>query len=174
MVPIDDTHCMIFGFRHFHDSIDPYGHGRRDECGKEKVDFAPGQTRDRPYDEQQRNPGDWEVTVSQGPIPDHGGENLGSTDTGVAMMRRQMRRGARGEMAADPHRPQNGWSARATFAYDTVLRLPVRDSDDDDLVAEVGRRTADIVFTAPQAPGPERDAAIRDRIKALKDELLAR
>lgn len=173
VVPIDETHCMIFGYRHFHESIDPYGHGRRDECGTEKVDFAPGQTRQRPYEEQQRNPGDWEVTVSQGPIPDHGGEHLSRSDTGVVMMRRQMRRGARGEVAADAHQPQNGWSARATFAYDTVLRLPVRNTGDDDLVAEVGRRTADIVLSAPEEPGPDREAAIRQRILGLKDELLA-
>jgi len=173
VVPIDETHCMIFGYRHFHDSIDPYGHGREDECGKEMVDFAPGQTQHRPYEEQQRNPGDWEVTVSQGPLPDHGNENLGSTDTGLSLMRRQMRRGARGEVAADAHQPQNGWAVRATYAYDTVLRLPVRNSGDDELVAEVGRRTSEIVFNAPEEPGPEREAAIRGRIQALKDKLLA-
>ena len=172
-VPVDDEHCMIFGYRHFSKALDPHGFGKPEECGKELVDFAPGQTRHREYEEMQRNPGDWEVLVSQGPRPDHGREHPGSTDTGVMMMRKQYRRALRGETPPDVHLPQNGWNARATYTFDSVLRIPPRNQNDEALVAEVGRRATDIVLAAGEPPGPDRDQAISARIEAMKEDLIA-
>ena len=171
-VPIDDEHCMVFGYRHFSEALDPHGFGKPEECGKEMVDFAPGQTRHREYEEMQRNPGDWEVLVSQGPQPDHGREHPGWTDTGVMMLRRQYRRALRGESPPDVHLPQNGWNARATYTFDSVLRIPPRNQNDAALVAEVGRRATDIVLAAEEPPGPSRDQAISARIKAMKEEMI--
>ena len=172
-VPIDDEHCMVFGYRHFAKALDTHSLGKPEECGKEMVDFAPGQTRHREYEEMQRNPGDWEVLVSQGPLPDHGREHPGWTDTGVMMLRQQFRRALRGETPPDLHLPQNGWNARATYTFDSVLRIPPRNHNDEALVAEVGRRTTDIVLAAEEPPGPERNQAISERIKALKEELIS-
>ena len=172
-VPIDDTHCMIFGLRHFNEDVTSPEYRDRSKVGKEKIDFAPGQAMGRTYEETQRMPGDWDVLVSQGPIPNHGGEHRGTTDEGVLILRRQLRRGIRGEIEPDPHLPQNGWETRATFSFDTILRIPPRNSGDAELVAEVGRRATDIVLEAPEAPGPDRDAAIAGRMKALKESLLA-
>ena len=172
-VPIDDTHCVIFGLRHFNDETDAPEFGDRRKVGKERIDFAPGQTGNRAYEEMQRDPGDWDVLVSLGPIPNHGGEHLASTDTGVMMLRRQFRRGVRGEVAPDTHVPQNGWAQRATFTFDSILRIPPRGKDDASLVADIGQRTVDIVLQAEEEPGPERDAAITRRIKALKESVLA-
>ncbi len=170
-VPVDDTHCMIFGYRHFSEALDPHGFGKPEDCGKERVDFAPGQTMHRDYEEMQRDPGDWEVLVSQGPLPDHGREHLGRTDTGVTMMRRQFRRALRGESEPDLHLPPNGWDARATYTFDSVLRIPPANGDDGALVAEAGRRATDIVLAAREPPGPDRDLAIAKRIEAMKEEL---
>ena len=172
-VPIDDEHCMVFGYRHFAKALDLHGFGKPEECGKEMVDFAPGQTRHREYEEMQRNPGDWEVLVSQGPRPDHGREHPGWTDTGVMMLRRQYRSALRGETPPDVHLPQNGWNARATYTFDSVLRIPPRNQNDAALVAEVGRRTTDIVLAAEEPPGPDRDQAISARIKVMKEELIS-
>ena len=127
----------------------------------------------RPYVAAQLVPGVWEVLVSQGPIPNHGGEHRGTTDEGVLIIRRQLRRAVRGEMETDLHLPQNGWDTRATYSFDTILRIPQCDSGDDELVAEVGRRAVDIVLEAPEAPGPGRDAAIAERMEAMKESLLA-
>ena len=171
-VPIDDEHCMVFGYRHFAKALDLHGFGKPEECGKESVDFAPGQTRHREYEEMQRNPGDWEVLVSQGPLPDHGREHPGWTDTGVMMLRRQYRRALRGESPPDVHLPQNGWNARATYTFDSVLRIPPRNQNDAALVAEVGRRATDIVLAVEEPPGPSRDQAISARIKAMKEEMI--
>ena len=170
-VPVDDTHCMIFGYRHFSEALDPHGLGKPEDCGKERVDFAPGQTMHRDYEEMQRDPGDWEVLVSQGPLPDHGREHLGRTDTGVTMMRRQFRRALRGESEPDLHLPPNGWDARATYTFDSVLRIPPANGDDGALVAEAGRRATDIVLAAREPPGPDRDRAIAKRIEAMKEDL---
>ena len=38
-IPHDDDHCMIIAWRSFGDGIDPAGHGKREDCGKNKVDF---------------------------------------------------------------------------------------------------------------------------------------
>jgi hypothetical protein len=43
-------------------------------------------------EEHQRFPGDYEAQVSQGPITAHSEEHLTSTDRGVAMLRRSLRR----------------------------------------------------------------------------------
>ena len=173
-VPIDDTHCMIFGYRHFSEALDPCGFGKPEECGREMVDFAPGQTMHREYEEMQRNPGDWEVLVSQGPLPDHGREHMGWTDTAVMMMRRQLRRVQRGEMAPDVHLPQNRWDARATYTFDSVLHIPPAQENDKALVAEVGRGATDIVLAAKEPPGPKRDHAISERIRAMTKSFNAR
>lgn len=172
-VPIDDANCMIFGFRHYARSIDPEGLGDPSKCGKEQVDFAPGQTMHRSYEEMQRSPGDWEVLVTQGPLPDHGAEHPGWTDTGVMMMRRQYRRAIRRGSPPDLHLPQAGLDCRITYTFDSVLRIPPHASNDGALVAEAGRRATNIVVKAPEPPGPGRDAAIAERIRAMKEELIA-
>ncbi len=172
-VPIDDTHCMIFGIRHFRDDVNDPEYRDRSKVGEEKIDFGPGQTMGRPYEEAQRVPGDWEVLVSQGPIPNHGREHRGTTDEGVLIIRRQFRRGIYGDVEPDMHMPQNGRDTRATFSFDTILRIPARGSGDDELVTEVGRRAVDIVLKAPEAPGLGRDSAIAERMKAMKESLLS-
>ena len=66
-VPIDDTNAMIFGLRHFNDKTDASEFSDRSKVGKERIDFAPGQTGGRPYEETQRDPGDWDVLVRSWP-----------------------------------------------------------------------------------------------------------
>jgi hypothetical protein len=43
-------------------------------------------------EEHQRFPGDWEAQVGQGPITFHSDEHLATSDAGVAMLRRLLRR----------------------------------------------------------------------------------
>lgn len=171
-VPIDDTNAMIFGLRHFNDKTDAPEFRDRSKVGKERIDFAPGQVGGRPYEETQRDPGDWDVLVSLGPIPNHGGEHRGVTEEGVLILRRQLRRGIRGELDPSCHLPQNDWEIRATYTFDTIMRVPPRESGDDDLLSEAGSRAIDIVLQAPEPPGPQRDAAITKRMEALKESLL--
>ena len=82
VVPVDDTHYRLF------------------HAGKVTGDFVPRSPRH--YDgrlwsqlseeEHQKFPGDWEAQVGQGPISLHSEEHLTTSDKGVAMLRRMMRR----------------------------------------------------------------------------------
>ncbi len=93
VLPVDDTHCQIIGWRHFNPELDLAGRGNRAKVGLNMVDFL-GQTgSERSLEEALRSPGDYEAQVGQGPIAIHALETLGKTDTGVAMLRRLLRRG---------------------------------------------------------------------------------
>ena len=89
------------------------------------------------------------------------------------ILRRQLRRGIRQDVEPTCHLPQNNWDARATFTFDAIMRIPPRESGDNDLLSEVGSRATDIVLQAPESPSPERDAAITERIKALKESFMS-
>jgi nitrite reductase/ring-hydroxylating ferredoxin subunit len=52
-----------------------------------------GQYKDRPYDERQWIPGDYDAMATQGPINIHDNETLGSLDRGVILFRRFVRTG---------------------------------------------------------------------------------
>ena len=112
IVPIDNTHCWAIGFRHFNSVIDPGNEGRRDMVGLGKVDFM-GQTDERPYQDRQRSPGDWDALVAQGKIAIHANEHLCSTDKGVVLVRRQLRTGIRSVQTGNRCRPRadigTGW-----------------------------------------------------------------
>jgi phenylpropionate dioxygenase-like ring-hydroxylating dioxygenase large terminal subunit len=101
-VPVDDTHTIGF-------HIEGY-----DASDQEKVTTfsrakegrtAGTQEKHRDYADTQRNPDDKEAQVSQRPIAVHALEHLGTTDRGVVMFRRMLRR-ALEEMKAGRD-PQN-------------------------------------------------------------------
>ncbi len=168
-VPMDDTHCMILGWRHFNDRVDSKGRGNENEVGKNKVDFV-GQAGDRPYEESQRDPGDWDVQVSQRPIAVHRLENLGSSDAGVAMLRRMLRRPIRalagGQEPKDEAMADDG--PLPSYTHDTVLCMPpVPNGDDRQLLREVGRRVTEIILAADKHHGREREAQIRRKLRQL-------
>ncbi len=126
MVPIDDTHTMTIGWRFFREELDPAGLGDPGKVGKGGIDFV-GQTADeRPYAERQRIPGDYEVQVSQRPIAVHELENLATSDRGVVMLRRMIRRAIRAigkpESGRVPgHERQSRVEGRiGTYCQDTV------------------------------------------------------
>jgi nitrite reductase/ring-hydroxylating ferredoxin subunit len=159
MVPIDDTHTVTIGWRFFNDALDPEGKGDRARVGKGTIDFV-GQYPDRPYAERQRQPGDYEVQVSQRPIAVHALENLGSTDRGVAMWRRLVRQGIRAVAAGEPvARPPAG--AVPTYTQDTIVRIPPRPDGDRELLRELGRRVAADVLASAGLRHEERAARLR-------------
>ncbi len=173
-VPIDDRHCWIFGWRYFNDVVDPRGEGDWDAVGPGMVDFAPGQSGDRPYEEKQRQPGDWDAIVSQRPIAVHDLEHLGTTDAGVVLHRRLLRQAVRGETPPNPHFAAGLGTAERpvpSYVYDTVLKVPpVPGTDERDLIADVAKRVNDVVLDADDVVGPERQRIIAERIQALEAE----
>lgn len=137
-VPIDDTHCMNIGFSHLHESW--------------KMESRPhfGQTDDRPYEERQRRPGDFEAQVGQGSITIHGREHLATADRGVIMFRKLLRQGIKQvREGRDPKGIDRAeGNVVSTLAQDTVLCISPESSPEKDikLLREVGRKVAAGVY----------------------------
>jgi hypothetical protein len=156
MVPVDDTHTIIVGWRFFSSVLDPDGQGDRGRVGLETIDFL-GQVADRPYAERQRQPGDYDAQVSQRPIAIHALEHLASSDRGVAMLRRLIHREIRCHGAGEPPRTLPARRPLATFTQDTVIRLAVDPVDDRALLRAHGKRVGDaLVAGAELAPAERR------------------
>jgi nitrite reductase/ring-hydroxylating ferredoxin subunit len=82
VVPVDDTHYRLF-------------HAARvsgDEVPRSPRNYDGRLWSQLSEDEHQRFPGDWEAQVGQGPISLHSEEHLATSDRGVVMLRRMMRR----------------------------------------------------------------------------------
>lgn len=158
-VPIDDTNTLLIGWRHFNELVDPDHLGREDLVGFGTVDFV-GQTGERSYEERQRNPGDFDAQVSQRPIAIHALEKLGTTDRGVVMMRRHLRRAIRGEIDREPLRPVGG--EIPTVAHDTVVEISADPrADDRKLLHETGRAVVRAIKAGHGAVRGEREELIR-------------
>ncbi len=165
MTPIDDTRTAIIGWRFFRPELDPSGFGDSSKVGKQSIDFI-GQVEDRPYVERQRQPGDYEVQVSQRPIAIHALENLASSDRGVATLRRLIRRRIRASAAAESHlqpRP-NSDGFVGTFCQDTVWPASLVT---DLSLKQFGDVVADQVIATPGLPDRERLSALRVRLGEL-------
>jgi nitrite reductase/ring-hydroxylating ferredoxin subunit len=111
-VPLDDTNTMQIGYYRALEGKDP------------QRGTVFGQDGNRPYEERQRVPGDWDAQVSiHGGMSRHGLEHLATTDRGVIMMRNMIRRGIRaagaGEELGYPI-PPNG-AALPTYSHDRVI-----------------------------------------------------
>lgn len=166
-VPIDDTHCWIFGFRHFSDELEKQGIGNRALVGRNSLDIY-GQTGERTYEEMQRNTGDWEAEVSQRPIAIHGAENRGSTDRGVIQLRRSLLRAL--DEAPAPTPSVDG--VVPTWTSNTVMTVPERQGEDDrDLLGRIGRAVVDIVIAADGFAPADRSARIAAALKEIPARL---
>jgi nitrite reductase/ring-hydroxylating ferredoxin subunit len=105
-----------------------------------------GQANDRPYEERQRYPGDYDMMMSQGKIAIHGYENLTPTDYGViglrAMLREGMQAVSEGKDPLGINRDPN-YRIR-TRTQNTFLRVPPAATPEADvaLLKEIGRKVA--------------------------------
>lgn len=168
--PIDNATCKIIGWRHFHDDQNPDGLHNEKECGLEMVDFF-GQTGERPYEERQRLPGDWDAQVSQGAIANHRAEHLISTDKGVMQLRRKLRKciktvEAGGRLKPSPLRFPD--DTIPTYCHDTVIRVPgINDENEAKLLQKIGQEVTNIVVNGDYQDDENRVAEIKSRIDKL-------
>ena len=136
-VPIDDTHTMQIGFNRA-----PAGRDVRRNAGF-------GQDGNRPYEERQRVPGDYDAQVSlHGGIARHGLEHLASTDRGITILRNMLRRGIRAvQQGADPrHGPPQDGRIIPTYSQDRVVAgIPPAPTPEEDtrLLREIGRKVVE-------------------------------
>ncbi|MDA0706887.1 MAG: aromatic ring-hydroxylating dioxygenase subunit alpha [Proteobacteria bacterium] len=167
--PIDDTHTRVIGWRYFNDSVDPNHSGDPTAVGLDKID-AVGQIEDRDYPEQQREPGDYEAIMSQGPIAIHERETWVDTDRGVGMMRRLVREGIAAVRDGKPFTalPQDVPGVVPTFTQDSVIERPPRDGcDDDKLIREYGKRYGQIVIASAEVNPEDRKAYLQVELDKL-------
>ena len=157
IVPIDNTHCWAIGFRHFNEVIDPRNEGCRDMIGIGKVDFM-GQTDERPYEDRQRSPGDWDALVAQGKIAIHANEHLCSTDRGVVLARRQLRTGIRAVQNGQPLPAPRRYGDKIvpTYNNETVLKVPFQGERDKDAMRAFGQAVCRAAIETENMPLDER------------------
>jgi phenylpropionate dioxygenase-like ring-hydroxylating dioxygenase large terminal subunit len=85
-VPVDDSHCRVLLTMRAPKSPD----GKRPMRGLEAEKFKPWHQ--RTLEERQDQPGDYEAQAGQGPISLHSEEHLATSDRGIGMQRRMLRR----------------------------------------------------------------------------------
>ncbi|NDZ16893.1 (Fe-S)-binding protein [Variovorax sp. WS11] len=171
--PVDNTTCRIIGWRHFHADADPRGLADESRCGPESVDFF-GQGGDRPYEERQRIPGDYDAQISQRPIAIHALENLTRCDRGVAMLRQLLRRQIKrvaegGEPTLSPVR---SGGLIPTYTHDTVVPVPARGGDreaDGALLRAVSKAITEIVVKGPHQEQADRLQQVRALIREFAE-----
>jgi nitrite reductase/ring-hydroxylating ferredoxin subunit len=166
IVPVDDRHSLQIGFRHLAPHLDPDGKDRPEAIGVNQIDFE-GQDGAEDFPARQRRPGDFDAQVSQRPIAVHAAEHLASTDRGVAMLRRLLRRGSRAH-AADRLLPGQSTATGliGTFCQDTVSALPPA-SDDRALLRAHGAAVAGALLASAAEHSRLRAAAIRHAVENL-------
>jgi nitrite reductase/ring-hydroxylating ferredoxin subunit len=136
-VPIDDTHTMQIGFNRA-----PEGRGVRMGAGF-------GQDGNRPYEERQRVPGDYDAQMSiHGGIARHSLEHLASTDRGVIMLRNMIRQGIRAvQQGTDPrHNSHQAGQIISTYSQDRVIAgIPPAPTPEEDrqLLRTTGRKVVE-------------------------------
>lgn len=90
----------------------------------------------RTYEEMQREPGDYEAQIGQGPVAVHAREHLATSDRGVAMMRRGIREAIEAvEQGRDPVNVWRNGQLMPTHAGDCALRVPKAANPEDDAQA---------------------------------------
>ncbi|MFM9888174.1 MAG: Rieske 2Fe-2S domain-containing protein [Burkholderiales bacterium] len=180
VTPVDDHNCFYIGIRNINDSNVSSRQRKLDESmfGVGRLGII-GQTPDRPYEERQREPGDYDACVSQGLIVNRKAEHLGTTDRGVVMLRRMLMRAIqaieRGEPPTVPRLVRGGNAVR-TYCHEFVYRAdPDAGMDDRSRLEAFGRRAAQIVVDTDGLPPAEREVVARERIRdMLKREEPAR
>jgi nitrite reductase/ring-hydroxylating ferredoxin subunit len=175
-VPGDDTSCWIFGLRHFSAELEHGGAGNKDLVGYESLDLY-GQTSGRTPEQMQRNPGDWEVEVSQGAIARHSAENLGLSDQGVVALRASLRRAVKAvENGQVPPLQATGSDGATTPTYtsNTVLAFSApKGADDTELRRRIGRFVVSEVVKADEYEPATRTEQLRRALAAIPSRVLA-
>lgn len=168
VVPVDDVNCKIIAWRHFNNMVGNEPDYER--IGLNKVDFI-GQTGvERTQEEAHREPGDFEAQVGQGPITINKLERLGTTDTGVALLRSTLRRGIRRVMKRENiRRPNLNVEGRVpTMSGDVVLDIPESGKDEATQRKIVGRAVGKIVVDTMQLAYEERQSEMKKRLKKIR------
>ena len=145
-VPIDETHTLYISLFHVlgDEEVEFDRPADRGFSIPEAAEF--GTMEDRPYEERQRVPGDYDAQVAQRPIAIHALEHLATTDRGLIRVRNIVRQGIRNvQDGRDPmglHRETG--RVIDTYSNHTIRRMPPAPTPEEDrqLLLEVAREMA--------------------------------
>ena len=171
-VPLDDHNALYIGAGHWDERSAPRSKSL-DDYGVDKHPLI-GQTAERPYKERQREPGDYDAVVSGGAIVNRKAEHLGTTDRGVALIRRMLAHAItttrEGKVPAIPRLPQGGKPVQ-TYAHEVILKLPDAGAlADRPVLGEFGSRAAKAIIEIEELSADERDEKARlDIIEILRE-----
>ena len=150
LVPVDDTNTLEFTLvRTPVDEINP----RTRKPSPALLANSGGRT----YDQMQRSPGDYEAQMSQRSIAVHALEHLASSDRGVTMMRKGLRKAIRGleQDEVPPGMLRQQGKVIPTYAGDTMMRVPPAPTEQEDnkLMRKAGRDLAYRYINEPPNQG---------------------
>ena len=161
VVPLDNHTSFYIGFGY----VNAYNSKQRpigpESYGVGKMPVI-GQTADRPYEERQREPGDYDAVVSQRTIANRNSEHLGTSDRGVVLLRRMLAQAIQSKQAE----PSSG--VVRTHAHSVVVRC----TEAVDLL-DFGRRVAAIFVETASLPPLEREKAAEEKIRSLTSGVTA-
>ena len=167
-LPLDDTNTKVVAWAKFGARADPVKYNNPQDIER----LEQGELFNRPHHEVQRNPGDYVAMVGQGPIVVHAKEHMGTSDRGVAMFRRRLRKEIRALAdGVEPRQPMDSGPAPIpTWSGDTVLRIPpaITNRDDHALAVDTLAKVIDILGEGGKMRGAERDDFIISRLKELE------
>ena len=175
-VPLDDHNALYIGCGHWDERSAPRSRSL-DDYGVDKMPLI-GQTAERPYKERQREPGDYDAVVSGGAIVNRKAEHLGTTDRGVALIRRMLAHAINttreGKVPAIPRPPQGGQPVQ-TYCHEVILKLPDAAAlADRQVLGEFGNRAAKAIIEIQGLSPDQRDQKARSRIIEILHECCAK
>ena len=106
----------------------------------------------------------------------HATENLGTTDIGVATLRKRLREQVRGlaDGTREPARPSRYGDLYYGYVQDTVFPIPPRSTDekeDEELRSQISDVAMEIVLEADSLPtADQRTARIKERFAKLHED----
>ena len=171
MRPIDDTHTQMIGWRYFNERMDRDSDADPNQVGAGKIDFI-GQTEDeRPYEERQRVPGDYEAIAGQGNVAMNAAWNLNHGDRGVAMMQKILRENiqavAEGKDFVSVDRSPKVDGVVPTYTQDTVMTIPPANGDDRNMMREIGDKVSRLVFESANLSRADRETAFAENLTSV-------
>lgn len=178
-VPIDDENNIVVGWR-VHGEGFPGGYPETTGPGRTDMDGQVDRADTLSYEEMQREPDDFQAQGSLWggqTLPFHKSEHLGSTDMGVALLRRTFRKILDGKVPEAFPKPATeepgGPKVRNIYSFDALMRvkaLPDKEADFE-MIGELGRDMADAAIEVAESTD---DQAERDqRTKAVIKEVEA-
>lgn len=167
MVPVDDVNTVVLAWANFGERGDPPAWNTPE--GIDQIEQ--GEVIDRPYEQRQRAPADYEAVVGMGPITSHEREHLAPTDRGIALLRKRLKRCIRDLQEGKPPLQPSALAAGAipTYGGDTVLNLPPRTNGGDRrFLRETAAEIMELHFKADTLHGDARDRFMIEKLIALE------